>query len=371
MLRVQPIMFQLRSRKNPKGPTMSQARHIKKDLGIGRLDFMAPAPSPRFDKLTNWVGLPDSLDALDLTIYTHKLGSNGHFPDNIQKYRVYNNEWQFKGLPIIQRACGEITLVVDVIRIDNLPINENLFNKRDLALTCLENIKYAHAEVHTEPPKNDVFNLNPQKWPTYLGPINSQWIKKINTDWLYYEFQSLTHHSSTVAWITPLTDQHFILFNFSVSRSCPNNNNAYRIEEHVPRKNFLDYIHKFMDIVEIELQPEFEQKREQQKKLEDEAKPVIEATPEHIALAKTVMHEWSDCQYKDPSKDKGEDRRAPFKDVSDRIDWIVTPKPTPGSYPRGELIYNHAIMEKLKQDSAQASMMQTALESSTNDNPLA
>ena len=37
MLRGKLIMFQLRSRKNPKGPSMSQARQIKKDLGIASL----------------------------------------------------------------------------------------------------------------------------------------------------------------------------------------------------------------------------------------------------------------------------------------------------------------------------------------------
>ncbi|WP_320818867.1 hypothetical protein [Thalassolituus sp.] len=365
-------MFQLRSRKNPKGPSMSQARHIKKDLGIARLAFMAPAPSPRFDQLTILEGQPDSVDALDTSIYTRQLGTNNrYYPNYMQKFRAYNNEWKFNGFPIIEGACGDISLVIDVIRIDDCPVNESFFNKSNFAMACLADIKYSRADIHTEPPKNDIFNLTPQKWPDYLGPINSQWIKKSNTDWLYYEFQPLVSSSLKIIWATPLTDQHFILFSFSISRSCPNNNNAYREEEPVPRKNFLDYIHKFMDTVEIELQPEFEQKLEQQKKLENEAKPVIEATPEHIALAKTVMHEWSDCQYKDPSKDKEEDHRAPFKDVSDRIDWIVTPKPIPGSYPRGELIYNHAIMEKLKQDSAQASMMQTSLESSTNDKPLA
>ena len=298
------------------------------------------------------------------SIYTNKISSEEKLPEHIKYVTFYSNSWTFKGGQIFNRSCGRLNMIGLVYRIENLAVNESLFNKKDLLNTCLEIIKYDSCQIHNERSNDNTIVILPQKWPNELGPLNAQWLKINNINWLYYEYLSLIDSSTHIQLCTPLSDEHIIQINFPITLTLHNAGNAFQGFTQIPLDNFRKYI---LDIIySLKLDIHNQLSSGSGLKSDDKGeKPVIEATPDHILLAKTVMRAWSAKEYTNPKLKKDDDHRASYEDVSALIDKLVQPTPLPNSYPRGEVMHNYMAMQILKDEEERAkAKMQEALSKS-------
>ncbi|WP_303955621.1 hypothetical protein [Thalassolituus maritimus] len=239
---------------------------------------------------------------------------------------------------------------MDIRRVGDLPANESLFDNWVLARELLRNEELctyaATSEGYTAAP----LDSNPDRWPEVLGPINSQWVNRNGTDWLYTEEQQLSDTANAVTWATPISHDRYLSCLFLIERSSWHGPNAYRIEERVRPDTFLDLMHQIMDSVKLELCEEMKVERDRIRTIEpSERRPVIEFTPEQLKVAKHVLY-MSSFRKPEDGDDRwssGMERLAPSEEVEAFLDERVKFKPLPGSYPRGGIIYNRVPVQPI------------------------
>lgn len=329
------------SERNPKGPNFRKARTIEKDLSGSSIRFLAPPSSDPLSSIEDWESEPDSQDIFDSERYqplnwVRKSGDRYNF-EQLQVLRVYSSRWGFSGIPLLQGYCGHINFLIDVNRVDDLPVNESLFDNRILAretyraldLTELQDLHKGHS--------NNPMDLTPYRWPSYLGPLNSQWLQQGGTDWLYFESQPLIDDTETVTWNAAIGDKHYLSCRFVIVRSARNAGNAYRIEQRVPRDNFLALIQQIMGTLTLKLSPEAANRQARMQTQPGASdKPLLICTTKQVKEAKHVLYMWSDREYEDTKKGEDDDHRANPEDIAAFIDERIKPRPLPNSYPPGE-----------------------------------
>ncbi|SFD01853.1 hypothetical protein SAMN05660479_02927 [Microbulbifer thermotolerans] len=329
--------------KKPKGPKIKMGRIIEKNLSETKLLFVAPKTKDPFSSLKNWEKESDFLDIYDSNLFEtletcDKTGEKRTFASH-HVARAYSNIWEFRGLPILQGYCGHIIFLIDIVKVEDLPINESLFDNRVLAKEAYRTFEFVKLNDLHRGHSDDPLDFTPYRWPTYLGPINSQWLAKNKRDWLYFEDQPLISDSETVTWHTAIDDNYYLSCSFVISRSARNAGNPYRIEQRVPRDNFLALMHKIMDSLTLDLNPKAAARRAQvQAQPGASDKPILTCTPEQVEEAKHVLYMWSGRGYEEPGKSRDDDHRANPEDVAAFIEERIKPRPLPNSYPPGELL---------------------------------
>jgi len=326
------------SERHPKGPKWSKATHIVKDLNTATLEFKAPLPTPPFTDRT-WAEEGDHFSTLDFNNVDPKdLEEDEHKTSVI----IYSSSWEYRGLPILEGYCGDILFFVTLSRLKNPPINSSLHSPEALANAVLKEHDVSCLSRTHEARFDDPYDLTELQWPTYLSPINSQWLKKDNIQWLYCESQPLVKDKNIVTYYTPLSHDTYLSFQFLITRSAMNAGNAYRIEQRIPLTNFLTLVHNIMDSVKINFSSNSEKSEEnQEREVNASDMPIIEASPEYIELAKHVLYMWSARQYTDTKDPKKKDHRASEDEISNFIDSKVKFRSLPNSLPRGKVIYRH------------------------------
>ena len=352
--------------KYPKGPSFRTAKRVSKDLGLASLSFMAPNPKPAHGG--SWNKEPNHFNAASDAGFEPELTWNQCEIEALSRLRVYSSSWEFRGIPVIEGYCGFLNCIVDIRRVSDLPANESLFEKWVFARELLRNQELCTYAATSEGFTDAPLDSNPDRWPLTLGPVNSQWVDRKGTDWLYTEEQQLSDTASAVTWATPISHERYLSCLFLIERSSWHGPNAYRIEERVRPDTFLDLMHQIMDSVKLELCEEVKAERDriQTAELSDKY-PIIEFTPEQLEVAKHVMHMRSTRKLED-SDDKWNSasaRRAPREEVEAFLEERVKFKPLPGSYPRGEIIYNRLPVQpitKLVDSLPQGAIAQKAIQ---------
>ncbi|MCX2806737.1 hypothetical protein, partial [Microbulbifer thermotolerans] len=79
-----------------------------------------------------------------------------------------------------------------------------------------------HSEGYDPHDLTDFLGLNREQWPDYLGPINSQWLERNGSEWLYFEVQPLWGGSDKFYWLSPIGHQRCLLALFMVKRRIHN-----------------------------------------------------------------------------------------------------------------------------------------------------
>ena len=324
------------SEKNPKGPDWSKAQIVVKDLSIATLKFKVPPSSPPFPD-RNWACEDDHFPLPDFNLIDQKYLEEY---ENRHSTIIYSNSWKYRGLPVLQGYCGDIRFFITASRLINPAINCTLFSPEEMANAIIKEHDSSFISKHHKARFDDPYDLTDIKWPNYLAPINSQWVDKGNTRWLYCEAQPLVNGKTIITFYTPLSHDVYISFQFLISRSAINAGNPYRIEDRVPLTNFTSLIDKIMDSVELDLPPEASELKTWNSK-DSSDMPVIEASPDYIELAKHVLYMWSAREYTDTKSPKKSDHRADKGDVSSFIESKINPRPLPGSIPRGNIIYRY------------------------------
>ncbi|WP_444917006.1 hypothetical protein [Microbulbifer sp. JMSA003] len=329
----------------PRGPNFRSARRIEKTLSGSKLSFMAPPSADPFSSIQKWEMESDEFDIFDANNFrpisyrsSKNLDDEIEFPD-ITYLRLFSSCWGFKGMPFFGGYRGEIGLTVDVIKVEDLPINESLFDTRVLAKEVYR--KYELEDLHDfhRGLKDDPFDLTQYRWPNYLGPINCQWVKQANKSWLYFESQPLRRKFDKLSWYTALTDKHFLSFRFDVTRSASNAGNSYQINQRVSWQNYVSYVQRIADSLDLSLTSDLSKRLVQvQKQPGAKDKQTLSFTSKQVKDAKYVMRMWSDSGYTAPGKGEDEDHRASIDEVSSFIDKRIQHRPLHNSYPLGDKI---------------------------------
>ncbi|SHF92383.1 hypothetical protein SAMN04487965_2964 [Microbulbifer donghaiensis] len=230
-------------------------------------------------------------------------------------------------------------MLVNINRVKDLSINESLFDNRVLSREAYLQLLSSKLHDFHEGHSDDPLDLTPYRWPSYLGPINCQWLAHNGNDWLYFESQPLVSGGEIVSWQTAIDDRHYLSCRFVITRSARNAGNPYRIEHRVSKKNFLCLMHQIMNSLNLELSPEAAARRAQiQAQPGASDKPLLGCTPEQIKEAKHVLYMWSGRGYQEEGKNREDDHRANPEDVVAFIDERIKPRPLPNSYPPGEVL---------------------------------
>ncbi|MCX2778210.1 hypothetical protein [Microbulbifer thermotolerans] len=329
--------------KNPKPPSFSKARVIEKDFSGNKLKFLAPPHRDPFSKIKSWEKEPNYFDIFNPEIFhslkvRRKTGKQKNF-DFRKTLIAYSSIWEFRGIPILQGYCGDLILIIDINTVEDLPVNESLFDNRILAKEAYREFELVKLQDLHRGQSDDPLDLTAYHWPSYIGPINSQWLSLAGHDWLYFEDQPLLRNEQTINWIIAIDDKRYLSFRFSFTRSASNAGNPYRIEQRVPRDNFLALMHKIMDSLTLGLNPKAAARRAQvQAQPGASDKPILTCTPEQVEEAKHVLYMWSGRGYEEPGKSRDDDHRANPEDVAAFIEERIKPRPLPNSYPPGELL---------------------------------
>ena len=326
------------SERHPKGPKWSKATRIVKDLTTATLEFKAPLPSPPFAD-NSWAEEGDHFSTLDFNNVDPKdLEEDEHKTSVI----IYSNSWEYRGLPILEGYCGDIRFFITLSRLKSLPVNSSLHSPKALANAVLKEHEVSFLSKTHKARFDDPYDLTELKWPNYLSPINSQWLKKDNIQWLYCEGQPLVGDKNIVTYYAALSHDAYISFQFLITRSAMNAGNPYRMEQRIPLTNFLTLVHNIMDSVKINFSSNSEKSEEnQEREVNASDMPIIEASPEYIELAKHVLYMWSAREYTDTKNPKKKDHRASKEEISNFIDSKIKFRPLPNSLPRGKVIYRH------------------------------
>ncbi|SHF92422.1 hypothetical protein SAMN04487965_2965 [Microbulbifer donghaiensis] len=229
--------------------------------------------------------------------------------------------------------------MIEINALEDLPVNESLFDNRVLAREVYKQFELTKLLDLHRGRSDDPLDITPYRWPSYIGPINCQWLSLQGADWLYLEDQPLLKIEQTINWNIAIDDKRYLTFRFSFTRSARNAGNPYRIEHRVPKDNFLGLMHQIMNSLNLELSPEAAARRAQiQAQPGASDKPLLGCTPEQVKEAKHTLYMWSGRGYQEEGKDRDDDHRANPEDVAAFIDERIKPRPLPNSYPPGELL---------------------------------
>ncbi|WP_444921227.1 hypothetical protein ACJJID_01780 [Microbulbifer sp. CnH-101-G] len=329
----------------PRPPSFRRARKVEKDLSGCILSFEVPPYSDPFSANKEWETEPDSIDIYDEDAYhLIKYHSAINFDElieysNIEVRSVFSSIWTVKSTPIISIYGGDIQLGIGIATINDLPINETLFNNKTLLHEVFRRFDLTRLQNFNKGIKSDFFDLTQYRWPSYLGPLNSQWVEQGGLDWLYFETQPLVSDSDSISWHTAISDKHILSCYFTITRSVSNAGNAFRINQRMPWDNYINFSQKIMDSLKLGLSPELNARRtEVQSQLGANSKPIFGCSPQQVEDAKYVMRMWSDTGYMEAGKSRDADLRATPEEVSEFIDKRIQPRPLHNSYPLEEKI---------------------------------
>ncbi|WP_444917009.1 hypothetical protein [Microbulbifer sp. JMSA003] len=329
----------------PRGTNFRSARRIEKTLSGSKLSFIVPPTADPFSSIQKWEAEPDEFDILEAENFRpisycsgKDLDEKIEFPA-IRYLRLFSSCWGFKGVPIIGGYAGKVGLVVTVTSIEDLPVNDSLFDTRVLAKEVYR--RYELGDLHNFELglKSDPFDLTEYHWPSYLGPINCHWVEQANKSWLYFESQSLRNKLDKVSWHTALTDKHFLSFRFNITRSASNAGNAYRVSERVSWENYIGFVQRIVDSLDLRLTSDLSGRLVKiLEHPEANSKPILSFTSKQVNDAKYVMSMWSSSGYIAPGKGRDDDNRASTDEVSSFINKRIQPRPLHNSYSLGDKI---------------------------------
>ncbi|WP_444931781.1 hypothetical protein ACJJIF_08455 [Microbulbifer sp. SSSA002] len=330
---------------SPRAPSFRRARKIEKNLSGHQLSLMAPPYSDPFSSIEDWETEPDSVDIFNMETYRpikYRSAKNiDEFAEysNIKVQTLFSSIWGFKGIPIFSDYQGDIQCGISLTAIDDLPINETLFHNKTFLKEIFRRYDLTRLQNFNSGINIDFFDLTQYRWPSYLGPLNSQWVEQGGLDWLYFETQPLACDSDSIGWHTAISDKHILSCNFTITRACSNAGNAFRINQRANWENYINFVQHIMDSLKLELSPELSARRiEVQSQPCASSKPIFGCTPQQIEDAKYVMRMWSDTGYMESGKSRDADLRASPEDVSEFIDKRIQPRPLHNSYPLEEKI---------------------------------
>jgi len=323
------------TRRHPKAPSLRRAKRIEKDLSGTKVSFVAPVSySPLTIRQAG--GEEAEFDLSNAECFKPELAADQTEIPDVRTATIFTGSWAFRGLPFVHGYCGSVNCHFGVKRVENLPVNESLFDSRVLAREVNKCLELTVVNDFHEPVLDDPFDITVYQWPGYLSPINCQWLSIETIDWLYLENQPLTRVMSSNTWSTAISDRHYMTCSFYIKRSTLNAGNPYRIEQRVSSDNFLAFMHKIMGSFKIELSPSAQAEKERVKlQIIQQSRPILLCTTEQVELSKQVLHHYSNRGYRGSSKDPNETHRADPKDVSAFIEERIKPRPLPGSYAKG------------------------------------
>ncbi|WP_445363478.1 hypothetical protein ACJJIQ_01485 [Microbulbifer sp. ANSA003] len=336
----------LGTEKNPKGPNLNKFRKVTKNISGSELSFFAPPPDDPFSSNDKWEAEPDELKLEDLeefkVLSSSRLSGETQECQDIRSKRIYSNRWAFRGLPIIQGYCGHINCLIDINYIEDLPINESLFNKTILAQSAYRRFNFSTLQDLHSAKKDDLFDLTQEKWSSHLGPLNCQWVKQGNNDWLYFESQPLINTPLTINLFAPIDHKFFISFRFVVTRSASEVNCSYELEKRIEITSFLKFSTNIINTLNLNLsKKEAANKKKVETNLNKDSiicdRPILSITNQEIEHAKHVMYEWSKVEDKDTVIKKENSR-----EIDDFIENRIKARPLSNSYPIGDPLYIHS-----------------------------
>lgn len=323
------------TQRNPVGPSFRRAKRIEKNLSSTRISFVVPESSPPFSD-QQWGQESASLDLFDQELFESVLDADKNQLQGLSWAVVYSGSWAFHGLPILHGYCGHVNCVIDVHSSKKLPVNESLFDPQVLAREVYNELEEVKLNDFHDGHSDDTFDLTKYSWPSYLAPINNQWVSRGGVDWVYFEIQPLASDGESFVWSTAISDKHYLVCYFHIVRSAGNAGNPYRIEERVSRDNFLVFMHQIMDSFKLDLSETA--KVEQAAVLSQvsvQSKPVYSFSKEQLEQAKHVLYMHSGDGYKDSSRDISERHRADPKNVAEFVENRIKPRSIKGSYVNG------------------------------------
>ncbi|MFD1215244.1 hypothetical protein [Microbulbifer celer] len=235
--------------------------------------------------------------------------------------------------PILDaETVGDLVLRLSVLNVKDLPVNQSLFQRsamRDLVNRLHESTDIGGSHKgHTE--DRNPFDLTQYRWPNYLTPINSQWLSRNGSEWLYFETQPLWTGALDFFWLTPIGHQHCVVGHFMITHWLRNAGNPYRQADRSSTANYRQLMERIMDTISIELSGNAGTEQKSICNPEDEY-PLPNITEQMVAQAKHTSYMWSGKGYTDKSQPKqGGDHRAPKEDVAAFIDQRIQPRPLPG-----------------------------------------
>ncbi len=234
-------------------------------------------------------------------------------------------------------------MFLQIIKNESISINESLFIPTRFNEEILDHISSSFLGKIHEARKDDPYDLTEINWPNNLTPLNHQWVRLSAKNWSYFETQPLIDGSFKIVLSTPISYDSYISFTFVIVRSAINAGNAFRIEQRVPKTNFMALINNIIKSINIEYKDEaFSEEQIQARDAFNsmEALPVIRPTESYIELSKTVMQAWSSRGYR--GKSKSEDshaHRAAPEEVSQFIDSLMETRLRDNTLKIGDIIY--------------------------------
>ncbi|WP_444913608.1 hypothetical protein [Microbulbifer sp. TRSA007] len=329
----------------PRGPSFRNARRVEKRLSGSKLSFMVPPAFDPFSSIQQWETEPDSFDIEDVQSYHPLEYQSGVSIKNkaqfnaIKVLNLFSTRWGFKGVPLLQSYGGHINFFINLNYIDDLPVNESLFNDEVLVREVYRRCYLTDLQKMHEGIKSDRFDLTQYKWPDYLSPLNCQWVNQKGKIWFYFESQPLADGVDKVSWNLAVSDKVFLCCRFIISRAGSNAGNAYRLNQRTPWDNYIGFIQRIMDSMMFEFSPGLSCRYEEvQSELSRYRKPIVQCTAQQLEEAKHVMQMWSDVEYLEPGKSRDESHRATREEVSSFLDKRIQPRRLHNSYPLGEKI---------------------------------
>ncbi|WP_299591399.1 hypothetical protein [uncultured Microbulbifer sp.] len=316
---------------SPKGPAWHRLQSVDKNISGTRIRFSTPMMRLPLRGRSELEEQPDTFDLGDTAIY--KPYENSEEENCIQDARIWLSGWNFTGRPILDgETLGDLVLRLSVLHVKDLAINQSLFTRSTLAelvarlhdRTDIGRYHKGHAE------DRNPFDLTQHQWPNYLSPINSQWLDRNGSEWLYFETQPLWSGAQDFFWLTPIGHQYCVMGHFMVTQWLSNAGNPYRQAQRSPTSNYRELMESIMDTVTINLSEVAKSERQNATKPNDEH-PLPKLSGHLVRDAKHTMYMWSGKGYTDKSQPKqGGDHRAPKEDVAAFIDQRIQPRPLPG-----------------------------------------
>lgn len=319
------------NRKSPKGPSWKNPVEKHKFLSDFELDFLVPeyGSAPGLDG--------DEYPSASYDIFDDE--SEHHINDGFEENKtffekpVYAEGWKFYGNPLKERKnLGHASCLIQVGFISDLPVNGSLFDRAELLhqLTRYFNERDIGGFHKGYGEDENPFDLTEYRWPNFLAPLNSQWVKINGIEWLYSEVQPLRDQHDQVYWVTPLTHDRYLMVRHTIQRYCSNTGNPFRAEETTPIEAYRSLGEKIMSTMGLTFPGEWQSVRETYRNRGEANYPLPQLNMKKISAAIYTMYRWSGKEYFGKNKIRDEDPRAPKEQVAAFIHKRVQPRPLPG-----------------------------------------
>ncbi|MFD1215243.1 hypothetical protein [Microbulbifer celer] len=245
---------------------------------------------------------------------------------------IWTCGWNFTGRPLLDgESVGNLVMQFELVEVRDLPVNSSLFQRGELARFAQSYCTDGHLGSYHKGRAEDrnPFDLTQYRWPDNLLPINSQWLDRNGSEWLYFEMQPLHHDVDRFYWLLPIGHQRCLRVRFMAERCIPNAGNPYR-EQRSPLDNYRHLMENIMDSMTVELAEAASIEKSNIHNADGDY-PLPHCTEQLVKEAKHTLYMWSGAGYTDQSQPKqGGDHRAPKEDVAAFIDQRIQPQPLPG-----------------------------------------